>query len=177
MSSIIVVERSFAEPSLARALAERERQAAGELQKHRVRRLRTFTSRDLRRMLCFYDAPDAETVRISQEQAQLAVEQIWCGSAILPARPPASPDGYTTVIVERQIARDLTEADWRQRAESGAWCLATYRVALLESIFAPSHGRAVCVFIAPDAQAVRMANSQPDMPASWSWPCDVWRAS
>jgi hypothetical protein len=128
-------------------------------------------------MLCFYEAPDAEAVRISQEQAGLASERIWSGTSILPTHPPASTDGYTTVIVERQIPHDISEADWQRRAESGAWCMAIYRVALLESVVAPSHGRAVCVFIAPDAEAVRVANSQGGLQVSRAWPCDVWRAS
>jgi hypothetical protein len=176
MSQIVVVERAFAEPSLARALAERERQAADEQGRHGVLLLRTFTSRDLRRMLCFYEAPDAEAVRSSQEQAELALDRIWSGSSLLPPQPPASGDGYTTVVVERKITHDITQAQWWQLSESKAWCMASYRVALLESVFAPSHGRAVCVFIAPDTEAVRMANSGPGMPESFAWPCDVWRS-
>jgi Protein of unknown function (DUF4242) len=177
MSQIVVVERSFAEPPHAEALSERERLAADGLQQDRVIWLRTFASCDLRRMLCFYEAPDAESVGISQDRTGLPFERIWSGTSILPPRPPAFPDGYTTVIVEREIAHDVTEADWRQRAESGAWCLAAYRVELVESVFAPSHGRAVCVFIAPDTEAVRMANGQLGGQILHAWPCSGWRAA
>ena len=146
------------------------------LQQHQVTWLRTFASRDLRRMLCFYEAPGAEAVRITQDHAGLPFDRAWLGVSVSPPRPPALPEGYTTVIVERAVAHDVTEAEWRQRAEAGAWCMAAYRVELVESVFAPSHGRAVCVFIAPDAEAVRMANRQLGSQALHAWPCIGWRA-
>jgi hypothetical protein len=177
MSQIVVVERSFAEPTLVEAFAERVRRAAADLREQRVIWLRTFASRDLRRMVCFYEAAHTEAVAISQERASLPFDRVWSGISILPPRPPVLPDGYTTVIVERQIAHDLTEAAWRTRAESGAWCLTAYRVQLVESVFAPSHGRAVCVFVAPDTEAVRMAGSQLGDHALHAWPCNGWRAT
>ena len=39
-----------------------------------------------KRMLCFYEAPDAEAVRIAQREAAMPAEAIWACSTIMPAR-------------------------------------------------------------------------------------------
>jgi hypothetical protein len=44
----------------------------------------SFFSLDGKRMLCFYEAPDAEAVRVAQREAALPVEAVWAGSLILP---------------------------------------------------------------------------------------------
>ena len=44
---------------------------------HRVTFLRTFFSLDCRRMLCLYQAPDAESVRLAQRQAGMPLERVW----------------------------------------------------------------------------------------------------
>lgn len=176
MTQIVVVERSFAEPTRVETLSELERRAAASLREHRVTWLRTFAPRDLRRMLCFYAAPDAEAVRITQAQAGVPYDRTWSGVSILPPRRPELPTGYTNVIVERQIDSTVTEAEWQRRVETGAWCMAAHRVAFVESVIAPSQGRAVCVFVAPDAEAVRMVNAQLDSSALRVWSGNDWHA-
>jgi Nickel responsive protein SCO4226-like len=42
-----------------------------------VRFLRTYFSADRRRMLCVYDAPDAESVRAAQQTIAMPVERVW----------------------------------------------------------------------------------------------------
>jgi len=171
MTQIVVVERSFAEPTLVETLAARERLVAPCLRERAVTWLETLASRDQLRMLCFYRAPDTEAVRYIQEQAGLPYDRAWSGRSLAPPRPPESPSGYATVVVERAITTEFTETEWWQRAESSAWCLAAHRVTLIESVFAPLQGRATCVFSAPDAEAVRSAAG----PAVRVWPATVWR--
>ena len=73
----VVVERSFAEPVTVEALQAIEDAAAGCMELHRVTFLRTFFSLDCRRMLCLYQAPDAESVRLAQRQAGMPLERVW----------------------------------------------------------------------------------------------------
>jgi hypothetical protein len=73
----VVVERRFAQPVTLEEIQAVEDAAAGCLETHRVRFARTFFSRDRKRMLCLYAAPDAESVRLAQRQAQMPVERVW----------------------------------------------------------------------------------------------------
>jgi hypothetical protein len=42
----------------------------------------SFFSLDGKRMLCFYDAPDAEAVRIAQREAAMPASAVWAGALI-----------------------------------------------------------------------------------------------
>jgi Protein of unknown function (DUF4242) len=75
--SLIVVEHTFEQPQsetdLA-AIAERE---------HKCKEIRSITwkrsalSKDRRRMICEWEAPDAETVRRVQVEAGVPFDRIW----------------------------------------------------------------------------------------------------
>jgi hypothetical protein len=78
--SVVVVERSFAEPVRIEDLQRSEDGAAWCLEAHGVRFLRSYFSQDRCRMICLYEAPDAEAVRIVQEKAGLPYERTWPAS-------------------------------------------------------------------------------------------------
>ncbi len=83
----VIVERSFQEPVTLAEIASVAHAAGGCFQAHRVRHARSFFSFDRKRMLCLYEAPDAESVRITQREATLPVDTVWSfhwiGSEIL----------------------------------------------------------------------------------------------
>jgi len=83
----VLVERAFAEPVTLESIQEIEDAAVGCLAAHHVEFLRTFFSRDRRRMVCLYRAPDAESVRIAQRQAGMPFERIWSFRRIDLAHP------------------------------------------------------------------------------------------
>ncbi len=73
----VVVERSFEAAASMDELQAREEAAAWCLEQYRVNFLRSFFSADSKRMLCLYRAPDAESVRRTQEQAKMPFERVW----------------------------------------------------------------------------------------------------
>jgi hypothetical protein len=54
------------------------------LQAHQVKYARTFFSSDHRRMLCLYEAPDAESVRLAQRESAMPVDAVWAFDRITP---------------------------------------------------------------------------------------------
>jgi hypothetical protein len=78
----VIVERTFAEP----VSLERVRKALDErkacLEFFRVRHLRSAVSPDGLRMICEYEAPDAESVRQVSERAGLPYERVWTAEII-----------------------------------------------------------------------------------------------
>lgn len=86
----VVVERSFAAPMRFQDIAALERAKFWCLETHRVRPAYSFFSLDGKRMLCFYEAPDAEAVRVSQREAAMPVAEVWAGALVTP-EPVAAP--------------------------------------------------------------------------------------
>jgi hypothetical protein len=73
----VIVERSFDEPTTVEAMQAIEDASAWCLEQRQVTFLRTFFSADCKRMLCLYNAPDAESVREAQREAKMPVERVW----------------------------------------------------------------------------------------------------
>lgn len=84
----VLVERSFDAPVRLEDLQALEDSAAWCLEAHEVTFARTLFSLDQRRMLCFYEAPDAEAVRVAQRQAAMPLEAIWAFTPLDPASIP-----------------------------------------------------------------------------------------
>jgi hypothetical protein len=80
----VLVSRRFEGPAVLAEIQAIEDAGAGCLETHRVRFVRTFFSRDRKRMICLYRAPDAESVRIAQREAGMPLERVW---AFRPLRP------------------------------------------------------------------------------------------
>ena len=80
--SRIIVERTFETPPTDAELAkvaDRERPC---LEIYRVQWKRSLLASDRRRMICEYEAADAETVRKVQREAQAMFDRIWIADVI-----------------------------------------------------------------------------------------------
>lgn len=73
----VAVERRFDEPTTLDAIQAIEDAGARCLEMRDVEFVFTLFSGDRRRMLCFYRAPDAESVRQAQHEAGMPVEAVW----------------------------------------------------------------------------------------------------
>jgi len=73
----VIVERSFEEPVAFQTVQEREEAVAWCMEVHKVRFVRSFFSTDGRRMVCLYEAPDAEAVRTANRQSGNPFDRIW----------------------------------------------------------------------------------------------------
>ncbi len=82
MSETIVVERGFDEPTELAPAQAAEDAVAWCLEQHGVTFLRTYHAVDRRRMVCIYQAPDAEAVRATQRRAGLPVERAWAAHVL-----------------------------------------------------------------------------------------------
>jgi Protein of unknown function (DUF4242) len=80
--SRIIVERNFETPQSdadMATVADRERPCLGI---YNVQWKRSLLSTDRRRMVCEYEAADAETVRKVQREAQAAFDRIWVADVV-----------------------------------------------------------------------------------------------
>jgi hypothetical protein len=168
--SIVVVERSFAEPVeldrvQSRALAECLRRYGG-------RARYSLFSRDRRHLVGVFEAPDADAVRAAHDESGFPYDRLWAAQSL--DVPPATPDPrYELVVVQREPPEPVS----RERAELGAsdplGCHKRNRCTLLTSLLSLDGRYLLCRFSAPDAESVRNANVQGAMPFTRAWVATV----
>jgi hypothetical protein len=174
---LVIVERSFAEPVAFEELQAREDRGAWCLEAHRVRFHRTYFSTDRRRMLCLYCAPDAEAVRLAQHKAGMPVEHVWSAQQIAPGPELYVSDALSVprvwVVVERRFDPPINMEKLVSLMEGAESCLETYGVSYRGGHLAHDGTRMLCIFQAPDAEAVRQTNQDADMPVERLWTATV----
>lgn len=80
--SRIIVERSFDTPQSdddMKTVADRERPCLAE---YNVTWKRSLIAEDRKRMVCEYEAADAETVRKVQTEAAAEFDRVWVGDVV-----------------------------------------------------------------------------------------------
>jgi hypothetical protein len=169
----VIVERRLPDPVTPDGVRDLEAQGMRCLQTNRVRHLRTYLAAGGLQMVCEFGAPDAEAVRRANGQLALPAERIW-KSAVL--QPPTGGAAKTDpklelVIVERSFGQPVEFEPLQAREEAGAWCLDLHRVHFLRTYFSADRCRMICLYEAPDAESVRRAQKQIEMPLD-----DVWTA-
>lgn len=73
----VIVERTFDPPLTPPELRATEERMAPCLDLYGVRWVRSYWSADRRRMVCEYDASDAESVRAVQREARASFDRVW----------------------------------------------------------------------------------------------------
>jgi len=173
--SCVVVERVWEEPAESAAIRAIEDRGARCLEIHSVRFLQSYVSTDARRMICLYEAPDAESVRAAQRQAGMPVTRVWTATLVerrpvhaLPSEGRASGN-RELVVVERTLPEPLDDATNAAIAARMEGCMELHGVDYLRAHVALDGRRMVCIFRAPDAESVRLANRQAGAPFDCAW--------
>ena len=86
----LVMERTFDEPMSDSDLAHMGERLGPCLQDHSVQWLRSYLSHDRRRMICTFQAADAESVRMAYRTAGYPFEQVW-RAMVLPTDEGLAP--------------------------------------------------------------------------------------
>lgn len=91
-SANVVVERSFEGPVTLQEIQAIEDAGIACLETRDVRPISTFQSHDKKRMICLYEAPDAESVRQAQREAGVPFDDAWAFRPVGPENlPEATP--------------------------------------------------------------------------------------
>jgi hypothetical protein len=78
--ALVIVERAFDKPASFAELQALEDAFEWCKKQNEVVFLRSYFSASKTRMICLYEAPDAEAVRRVNRTAGLPFEQIWAGT-------------------------------------------------------------------------------------------------
>lgn len=170
MSAIIVVERRFTPPISFEDLVAMEQKGAWCMEQYRVRHRHSLLAADGVTLVCAFDAPDAEAVRGVLRTTGSPPAQAWPATAHHPPDRPRPAAGESVAVVERSFPEPAEFAAIQAMEDRGAWCLQQHRVRFLWTYFSTDHRRMLCIYAAPDAEAVRHAQAGAGMPLDRVWP-------
>ena len=77
-----IVERTFDPPLTTEELSATEERMAPCLEIYDVKWIRSYWSSDRQRMICEYEARDAESVRNVQREAGAKFERVWAADLL-----------------------------------------------------------------------------------------------
>ncbi len=79
----LIVEHSFDPPLKEEDLNNISERLGPCLEQHKIKAMRSYVSDDGSRMLCVFEAPDAESVRIAHRTANVDFDSVWVGEAFI----------------------------------------------------------------------------------------------
>jgi hypothetical protein len=167
----VFLERRFARPIPSDLVSSLTLAAQGCFDLHRIAWQSSLLARDGRRLLCHFRAPDLESARIGLRQAGADIGSLWGGTVHdAPGLEPAAL-AAANVVVERRFAAPVSVAAIQALEDAGAACLHNHRVRFLRTLFALDRRCMHCLYRAPDAESVRLAQHQAGMPVTRIWAC------
>ena len=170
--SLVIVERAFAEPEPFAAINARGDRGTWCYELYGIRFDGAYFAADGRRMICTYEAPDAESVRMAQRRVDLPVTRVWSATFRRATRPPTTETADATgtdVIVERSFETPVDIDALQAREETGQWCLDLHDVRFRHTYLALDRQRMLCLYRAPDVESVRIAQRRIGMPVDRVW--------
>lgn len=165
----VFVERQFDPPLTAELLEQMFADSRGCLGLYRIDHILSLISPDMSRLVCRFSGPDAESVRTALRQAGADVSQLWPGT--IHDAPGFTEDDVANanVLVQRHWVEPVAIEDIQAIENEGAWCLEAYNVKFIRTYFSTDRKSMICLYRAPDAESVRAAQRQADMPFDHIW--------
>lgn len=163
-ATFMFLERTFDPPLTVDDVLTGSRKTAWCFELHNVTWHGSFLGAGGRKMLCWFSAIDAESTRMALRKAQADARVLWAGTV-----HDGSESAEPNVLVERRFETPVELKDIQAIEDAGASCLQTHRVRFARTFFANDRKRMLCLYQAPDAEAVRVAQREAGMPVEAVW--------
>jgi hypothetical protein len=162
----LILERDFDDVVTAEDVVSGARESARCFDLHRVQWHGSFLRRDGHAMVCWFSAADLESARLALRDPDTDLSRLWSGN-VHESGATAAPN----VVVERAFEKPVRFEDIIALARGKPWCFETHRVTPVRSFLSLDGRRMLCLYAAPDAEAVRLAQREAAMPAERIWAC------
>lgn len=178
--SVVIIEQEFSAPLTAQNILNPSDQTLSCMEIYGARARRHYFSHTGLNCVCVFEAPDAEAIRSAFRLAgPYTPKDIWAASIHVgdgtdPDRPPVlrNPD-FVIALVERSFADPADYAQVRAAEETGACSKDLRGVRFLRSYLSSSRKRMVCLYEAPDVEAVRTVNRHAGLPFERAWAVEI----
>jgi hypothetical protein len=156
--SLVIVETLSDSPLILEKLLDPHNQILICLAERNATWRYSLLSSDRHRMICTFDAPDAEAVRESYRKGGGFFSRIWTGEVVLPEDNPPPRNDANLKIFEATFPEGLTQEQWDTGNRQILPCYAERGVEWVQSYLSRDRTRLVCELNAPDTEGVREAH-------------------
>ena len=165
----VFLHRKFAPAISVADVLEMSKESAGCFGLYRVDWQLSALSSDGGQMICHFSGADAESVRTALRQTGADILALWPGT--IHDAPGLSEADLTTanVLVQRSFEEPVTLEEIQAIEDEGGWCLEAHHVKFLRTYFSNDKKKMICLYQAPDAESVRLAQRQAQMPVEQVW--------
>ena len=164
--SDVFLQRSFPAPRDTAELAGMVEDSLGCFGLHRVTWEESFLSADRKELFCHFSAPDAESVRIALRQLEADMRVHWSGTVHDAAGVSEDEILGANVLVHRYFEDPVELAELQSVEDANVHCLEAHRVRFMRTFFSSDRRHMACLYEAPDAESVRIAQRQAKMPVA-----------
>lgn len=165
----IFLERDFDPPLDAAEVRAASREGMDCFGLHRVSWRCSLLAASGRTMVCRFQAPDTESARIALRTIGAQTDALWPGTVHDAPGSGEAEVAAANVLVRRRFDAPVALEAIQAIEDAGAWCLDAHQVRFVRTFFSADRTRMVCLYRAPDAESVRLAQRQAGMPVE-----DVW---
>jgi hypothetical protein len=162
--SDVIVERRWQEPLVKADVARMFAEGEDCLGIHRVDWKGSLLSQDGRDLVCSFFAPDAESVRLAFRQTGSTAKRLYACSVHDATGTSRADRLRANVLVSRSFDAPAVFEDIQALEDSGQGCLDRHRVRFMRSYFSSDRTRMLCLYEAPDAESVRIAQREAGLP-------------
>ncbi|MFQ3618909.1 MAG: nickel-binding protein [Cyanobacteriota bacterium] len=172
--TLIIVETDRSDPITPEVLADEGNRAFPCLAARNVTWRYSLLSSDRRRMICSFDAPDAEAVRMSYRTARVPFEKMWVDDLLEPSSTPAEWNESALILSEMVYPGGLSQSEWQAQ-----WKIITQHllprlaergVEWVRSHVSPNQTLILSELNAPDPALIDEAYRQCGLPLARLWP-------
>lgn len=163
----VFLERDWDQPLTFENLQGIFAEGDGCFGRHRVEWVESLLLSNHKTLLCHFRSPDAESVRIGLRQIKVNTGRLWTGTEH--CAPGLEDSRSANVMVTRRFEEPVQLEDIQAIEDAGAGCLQAHRVEFERTFFAADRRFMVCLYRAPDAESVRIAQRDALMPIEAVW--------
>jgi hypothetical protein len=165
----VFLQRKFAPAIGAADVLEMSKESSGCFGLHRVDWHVSALSTDGGQMICHFSGPDAESVRAALHETGAEILALWHGTIHDAPGLSEAEKATANVVVQRSFEEPVTLEEIQAIEDEGAWCLETHHVKFIRTYFSNDRKKMICLYQAPDAESVRLAQRQAQMPVDQVW--------
>lgn len=165
----VFLERRFDDSCTAEEFLSGAREYSGCFDLYRVDWQLSMLGTDGRDCICWFCGTDAESVRLALRTNGVDASTAWSGT--IHDAPDKSDEeiARANVVVTRRFDAPVTLDEIQAIEDAGAQCLEMRRVTFMRTFFSLDRLRMLCLYEAPDAELVREAQREADMPVDKVW--------
>lgn len=170
--SLVIVETVAEQPLTDEVLDAATQYIAPCVQARNGAWLYSLLSSDRHRMICIYDAPDAESIRDAYRRGGLASSRAWAGYVVEP-EGIAPQRNVASLIVFEGTYPPLSDDDWNESSSKILSCYAERGIEWIQTYLSLDRTRMVCELNAPDLESVREVQRRLNIPFDRVWSARV----